>query len=122
MIHYENASYTQIAEILKQFGITEVSSANAVYTYIAEEPCNYLKYYLGYLEILALRELFRDSFQDSSRNSFTEATEPASSDYAFHEFYLNAGPSDFTSLGELLESYTSTEITAVYSSSIMDSK
>jgi len=110
MIHYDNASYTQIAEILQQFGISDPDSVSAVYAYIAEEPCNYLKYYLGYLEILALQNVAADKLGADY------------SDYAFHTFYLNAGPSDFLSLGELLDSQTIGEATGVYSSSIMDSK
>lgn len=94
MIHYENTSYAQIAEFLKRFGVTDTGSVNAVYTYIAEEPCNYLKYYLGYLEILELRKEAKAQWKDNY------------TDYAFHQFYLDAGPSDFTSLLECLTSET----------------
>lgn len=94
MIHHDNASPSQVAEVLQNFGITKNSSINAVYNYIAEEPCNYLKYYLGYLEILALREKAQTLWKD------------AYTDYTFHKFYLDCGPSDFTSLSERLESET----------------
>lgn len=90
MIHYENASCGQTAKILESFGITDVSSAKAIYTYIAENPCNYLKYYLGYLEILELKEEAKSLWGNDY------------SDYAFHTFYLNMGPSDFASLHEAL--------------------
>ncbi len=90
-IHYENATVEDVASFLEVFGIHSSSAANAVYCYIADEPCNYLKYYLGYLEILELKEdactLWGDAY----------------SDYDFHCFYLDAGPSDFTSLAELLK-------------------
>lgn len=91
MIHYDNASYSQVAELLSHFGIDSPKAVNAVYAYIAEEPCNYLKYYVGYLEILELQKQARAVWGDSY------------SDYAFHRFYLECGPSDFTSLGERLE-------------------
>lgn len=94
MIHYENASYSQVAKVLENVGITDAASVNAIYTYIAEEPCNYLKYYLGYLEILELQKEAKTLWGDSY------------SDYAFHQFYLDRGPSDFTSLLECLESDT----------------
>lgn len=110
MIHYDNASYSQIAEVLKQFGINDPDSADAIYTYIAEEPCNYLKYYLGYLEILALRDTARGKMGANY------------SDHTFHQFYLDAGPSDFLSLRELLDSHISQETSDTYFSSIMDSK
>lgn len=90
MIHYENASYQQVAELLGKFGISNPVSTRAVYTYIAEEPCNYLKYYLGYLEILELKKTARELWGDDY------------SDYYFHTFYLECGPSDFTSLRERL--------------------
>ncbi len=92
MIHYDNASYSQVAELLSHFGIDSPKAVNAVYAYIAEEPCNYLKYYVGYLEILELQKQARVAWGDSY------------SDYAFHRFYLECGPSDFTSLEERLES------------------
>ena len=100
MIHYENVPYSKVEEILTNFGISNPDSIHAVYTYIAEEPCNYLKYYLGYLEILSLQEQAKAAWGDHY------------TDYAFHKFYLDCGPSDFLSLEEQLQSY----------SSIMDSK
>lgn len=93
MIHYENASTDQVAEVLGSLGINSASSVNAVYAYISEEPCNYLKYYLGYLEILKLKERAEELWQTDY------------SDMSFHTFYLESGPSDFTSLGERLEQY-----------------
>lgn len=90
MIHYENASFNKIAKVLENFGITDSSSATAIYTYIAQEPCNYLKYYLGYLEILSLQEEARTLWGDSY------------TDYDFHCFYLDSGPADFLSLREQL--------------------
>ncbi|MCM1192861.1 MAG: DUF885 domain-containing protein [Acetatifactor muris] len=90
MIHYEDASFNKIAKVLENFGITDTASATAIYTYIAQEPCNYLKYYLGYLEILSL--------QEEARALWGEAY----TDYNFHCFYLDNGPADFLSLREQL--------------------
>lgn len=90
MIHYEGASYNKISEILEGFGITNSSSIQAIYSYIAQEPCNYLKYYLGYLEILSL--------QEQARNLWGSGY----SDYRFHCFCLDCGPADFLSLQERL--------------------
>lgn len=91
MIHYENASFQKIAKVLENFGIEDNSSAAAIYSYIAQEPCNYLKYYLGYLEILSLKEDAETLWAD------------AYTDYAFHCFYLDNGPADFLSLQEQLQ-------------------
>ncbi|MDE6638916.1 MAG: DUF885 domain-containing protein [Acetatifactor sp.] len=94
MIHYENASFSKIAKVLENFGITDSSSATAIYSYIAQEPCNYLKYYLGYLEILSLQEEAQSLWEDSY------------TDYNFHCFYLDNGPADFLSLKEQLKIFT----------------
>lgn len=96
MIHYDNASCQQVTELLKDLGISNPSSAQAVYTYIAEEPCNYPKYYLGYLEILELQKSAKEAWKENY------------SDYTFHTFYLDCGPSDFTSLAERVSSFVPT--------------
>lgn len=90
MIHYEDASFNKTAKVLENFGITDRSTAAAIYSYIAQEPCNYLKYYLGYLEILSLQEEARTLWGASY------------TDYNFHCFYLDNGPADFLSLREQL--------------------
>ena len=94
MIHYQGATYNQIAKILQNFGITDNTSIQSIYNYIVQEPCNYLKYYLGYLEILSLRE----SAMTLWGEDYT--------DYRFHCFYLDCGPSDFLSLQERLAERT----------------
>lgn len=90
LIHYEGTSYSQIAKILEGFGITDSASAKKIYNYIVQQPCNYLKYYLGYLEILSLQEEARHLWG----HEYT--------DLRFHSFYLDCGPSDFLSLQERL--------------------
>ncbi|MCI9338341.1 MAG: DUF885 domain-containing protein [Lachnospiraceae bacterium] len=91
LIHYENASYSQVAKVLSGFGITDSSSVKAIYNYIIQSPCNYLKYYLGYLEILSLQERAKSLWGEEY------------TDYRFHAFCLDWGPADFLSLTEKLE-------------------
>lgn len=91
MIHYDNASFEQTAKVLDAFGITQESSQRAVYQYIVEEPANYLKYYLGYLEILELKKQAQTLWGENY------------SDYAFHTFFLDCGPSDFSTLESCLQ-------------------
>ncbi len=91
MIHYEGASYSQITKVLESFGVTDSDSAKAVYTYIVQSPCNYLKYYLGYLEILSLRENALQLWGEEY------------TDLQFNRFLLDNGPADFTALAQLLE-------------------
>lgn len=91
MIHYENASYNQVHKMLSSFGISSPVSTAAIYKYIVEEPTNYLKYYLGYLEILDL--------QKEARKLWGENYET----YNFHKFLLDYGPADFATLKEQLQ-------------------
>ena len=99
MIHYENADRQQVAALLKSFGITNEASVSAIYQYIAEEPTNYLKYYLGYLEILALKEQAQKLWGDAYTN------------LEFHTFLLQSGPADFSLLEEALKNWPSPHLT-----------
>lgn len=96
MIHYEGASYSHIATVLEGFGITDNDAIKAIYHAIVQDPCNYLKYYLGYLEILDLKA-------EAEKLWGTDY-----SDYRFHCFYLDSGPCDFLTLGELLKETSQT--------------
>lgn len=93
MIHYEGATCEQIAAVLNNFGIDDPDAAQAIYAYIAEEPANYPQYYVGYLEILELKEKARAQWGADY------------TDLRFHTFFLNMGPSDFTSLADALKSF-----------------
>lgn len=92
IIHYEGASYERVHEILSAIGISDEESARAVYEYIIGEPCNYLKYYLGYLEI---EELKKQAEKIWSEDGFSLCR--------FHTFLLDNGPADFRTLSRLLE-------------------
>jgi len=94
LIHYENGTMEQTANQLSSLGIKNPASVRSLYTYIVEEPCNYMKYYLGYLEILALKEKAKTLWGLNY------------SEQAFHQFFLDCGPSDFASLEERLEEAT----------------
>lgn len=89
-IHHERATPGQVRAILAKMGITNAQTASAVYQYIVEEPVNYLKYYLGYLEFLNLRDTARKMWGEE----FTLQR--------FHQFVLETGPSDFQGLQEKL--------------------
>lgn len=90
-IHYYDLDYSRVTELLNTHGISDPDAIRDIYEYIIEEPCNYPKYYWGNLEILALKDLAK---QEMGTNY---------SDYAFHQFFLESGPSDFTSLAERLK-------------------
>lgn len=90
-IHYEGAAYPQVHKILSSIGINNPSSTRSIYEYITEEPTNYLKYYLGYLEILNLQQEAKELWGNGY------------SDYLFHKFYLENGPADFSALSRQLQ-------------------
>ncbi len=85
-IHYDGWSLTETAAYLKDFGVTDGEAIKEVYNYIVAEPSNYLKYYMGYLEIMELREYTKERLGDDY------------TDLAFHTFFLEQGPSSFTVL------------------------
>ncbi len=91
IIHYEGASFERVYQILSAFGFTQEESVRSIYEYIIAQPCNYLKYYLGYLEIEALKTQAETAWGDNF------------SLYRFHTFLLNNGPADYRTLGRLLK-------------------
>ena len=71
-------------------GLSEEQSER-VYDYLRTAPAVYLKYYVGYLEMNALKK--RAELQWSDNFSLLR----------FHRFVLEAGPSDFENLTERLK-------------------
>lgn len=90
MIHYEGMSIEDITPYMHNLGITDADTIEAIYFYIAAEPANYLKYYLGYLEILECKELAVANWGDSY------------SDADFHKLLLELGPSPFPLIKEAI--------------------
>lgn len=82
-IHYNGWNQERCATFLSQLGITDNSIQEEIYQVIVEDPANYLKYYLGYLQFLDLqqevRELAGDTFHLRS----------------FHQKVLSTGPCQF---------------------------
>ena len=89
-LHYYDDSLETAKDILSQYGITDDKTIQDIHQYILEEPGNYLKYYMGYLLLMDLKELSKNIMG----SYYT--------DMKFHEFILNAGPSDFENLEELM--------------------
>ncbi|MDO4292362.1 MAG: DUF885 domain-containing protein [Eubacteriales bacterium] len=88
-LHYDNASQAEILRSLESFGLPADTSLR-IYDYLRTSPAAYLKYYVGYLEMSALRE--------RARAQWGEAFSPE----RFHRFVLEAGPSDYASLTKRL--------------------
>ena len=92
-IHYYGFTFERVQELLANHGINNETTAREIYEYIVEEPGNYPKYYWSFLEILSLKEAAKETMGTNY------------SDYAFHQFFLESGPSDFTSLEARLSAY-----------------
>ena len=94
-LHYYNDSMETAKDILSQYGIVAEETVAEIHRYVLEEPGNYLKYYMGYLLLMDIKEK-AEILMDS-----------AFSDLKFHEFILTSGPSDFDNLeNRLLEIYS----------------
>ena len=89
-LHYYDDSLETTEDILGRYGIVDKDTITEIHQYVLEEPGNYLKYYMGYLLMIDLKE----KAQNLMGSDFT--------DLKFHEFILNAGPSDFTNLEKRL--------------------
>lgn len=95
-LHYYDDSLTTAGNVLSQYGITDKETIQEVHRYVLEEPGNYLKYYMGYLLFMELKE----KAETLMGSAYT--------DYEFHKFVLNTGPSDFQNLEKkLLKQYYS---------------
>lgn len=85
-IHYYGLDFERTKELLSTHGIYKEDDVREIFEYVVEEPANYAKYYWGYMEILSLKEAAKEQMGEYY------------SDYAFHRFFLECGPSDFTTL------------------------
>lgn len=89
-IHYEGWSITETTAFLIKYGIQDTGTISTIYRSIIEEPANYLKYYIGYLEILKLKE---------------EAETLKGNDFSliqFHNDLLSIGEAPFTVVAKYL--------------------
>lgn len=89
-LHYYGTSRQDVMRSLESFGLPE-ETAQRIYDYLRTSPAVYLKYYVGYLEMTALRERARALWGEE----FTPER--------FHRFVLEAGPSDFLNLTRRLK-------------------
>lgn len=78
---------------LKKFGVTNAESIHQMFLLAKQQPANYLKYYLGYLEICHLKELARNCL--GSEFDLKE----------FHTFLLDNGPAPFPLLKTYLQEW-----------------
>lgn len=83
VIHYNGWNQERCAIFLSQLGITDNTIQKEIYQVIVEDPANYLKYYLGYLQFLDLQQEVRELSGDAFHL------------HSFHQKVLSAGPCQF---------------------------
>lgn len=92
-IHYEGWTFDDTLAFWDDYGISDQKTLREVYELIVEEPAHYLKYYVGYLEFLELKEKAQEAYGS------------AYSDIAFHQAVLNIGPAPFSIVEKYLDDY-----------------
>lgn len=90
-IHYEGADFKTVYKTLRSFGIDDAEICRSIYNYIVQEPANYPKYYVGYLEFELLKETACQKWQEDY------------SDVRFHRMILETGPCPFEMLWKKIE-------------------
>ena len=88
-IHYDGADLERVRDLLDTLGLN-TDNAETIYKVICDSPGNYLKYYVGYLEILELKEKAKELWGEEY------------SDYEFHKWMLETGGGDYKNLEGLL--------------------
>ncbi|MCI8894045.1 MAG: DUF885 domain-containing protein [Lachnospiraceae bacterium] len=88
-IHGEGWSLEDMMAFFGEYQITDQQILRDIYQLIVEEPAHYLKYYIGYLEFLSLKEEAQKKWGEEY------------SDYRFHEALMELGPAQF----EILRKY-----------------
>lgn len=93
-IHDQGWTFQTAFELLQSFGIAQEETCREIFQYIVENPANYLKYYLGYLNFCDLK----NAVQEKQGDSFSSKD--------FHSALLALGPAQFPVVEKyLLASY-----------------
>jgi uncharacterized protein (DUF885 family) len=102
-IHYDGMSFDEVKELFASLGSYDEASVLSAYEYIAEEPANYLKYYLGYLEIMELKKQAADLWYENDQTVLAcEFFNNSDFCRRFSRFLLENGPADYTNLAKRL--------------------
>lgn len=88
-IHYDGWSLEDTVNHFASYGIDDKETIAEIYEYILGDPANYLKYYVGYLEILELKK----EYMNKQGDNFSQKE--------FHKELLEIGPAPF----EVIQKY-----------------
>ncbi len=92
-VHYDGWTLADTVDFLSAYGITDTEVISNIYQSIIENPANYLKYYIGYLEFLELKEQAKRYYG----NDYSELL--------FHTAILDMGSAPFYILEKYLPKY-----------------
>ncbi len=92
-IHYDGWTLRDTIDFFASYQIADKATIQQIYQLIVEEPAHYLKYYIGYLEFLNLKEYAKEKFKEDY------------SDYKFHAALMEMGNAPFYILKEYLPEY-----------------
>ncbi|MCD7982223.1 MAG: DUF885 domain-containing protein [Clostridiales bacterium] len=96
-IHSEGWTCADTLEFFAGYGFSDEEAIREIFELIAAEPAHYLKYYIGYIEFLDLKEYAKELYG----KDYT--------DLAFHRAVLEMGSAPFDILTEYLADYYSPE-------------
>ena len=88
-VNYENWTLNDAIAFFDENGLNS-EHAESLYTYVVEAPANYLRYFIGYTEIIELKESYRLQTMENY------------SEKEFHEKFLDIGPADFETVRNYL--------------------
>lgn len=92
-IHGKGWTLSDTQAFFADYGIGNPEIVEEIYYYIVSEPAHYLKYYIGYLEILELKNYAKEQLKDNY------------TDQNFHDAVLAIGPAPFSIIRDYLLEY-----------------
>lgn len=92
-LHYYGWTKEDLKTFWAGYGITNEDTIEQIANLILSEPGNYLKYYVGYIEFLALKDYAKDLFGAEY------------SEKQFHKAVLDIGPAPFSIIEKHLSKY-----------------
>jgi Uncharacterized protein conserved in bacteria len=92
-VNYYGWTRKETSTYLAKYGVTNKKDIDSIFATMVEEPGNYLKYTLGYLEIKELR----DKAEKELGNKFVLKD--------FHKFFLDMGPAQFDVIADRMNTW-----------------
>lgn len=92
-IHYDGWTLKDAENYLKNYGIKDKNAIKEMYHTIVGNPAYYLRYYVGYLEFLSLRDTAKEALGDNFNLK------------EFHRFLIEFGPAPFSVIEEYMQKW-----------------